>query len=117
MKIKKSITDKVKAALNNYSQTLMWAIIELCKEIDCNESGKIYFRSPFVLSSAKMGKKNGKFSVEYTYVDSIIYGPTDRMSSSFILCYDENGVASSFFLSIGDLQIVYDELKKTALHE
>lgn len=117
MRIKKSLTNKVKVSLQDCRKQLILAIIELCKQIDKNESGTIAFLQPFVLSNVKMDKRSIMFNVEHMVVTHIIYGPTDRMDQSFILECDETGMTSSIWLSIGDLEIVYNQIVKVVRNE
>lgn len=119
MKIKKSITDRVKTVVCDCRDVLTRAIIELCQLIDKNESGKVFFERPFMLTTSKPTSKdkNFKYTSEHLIVNSIFYGPVDRMSNCFILSYDDEGVTSSFWLSLGDLHTVYGELLKTVRHE
>ena len=117
MKIKKSITKNVTNVVTDCRKTVINAIIELCQTVDRKKSGRIMFESPFVLIKSKINKRGLNFSVDHIIVNNILYGPIDRMDKSFILCYDEGGVKSSVFLSLGDLLIVYEKLKITVLHE
>lgn len=117
MKIKKSITKNVKDALDECKRTLTWAILELCKEIGGENNNEVNLQSPIVLAIAKAGNRKGSMLIESNFVNRIFYGPMDRMGGRFILCYDDDGIASSYDLSIMDLQIIYNELKKTVLHK
>ena len=112
MKVKQAITKKVKDALNGCKETLSWAIIELCKQVDTERTGEVRLPHPFTLTISKTGKKDGALFVECNLINCIKYGPEDRMGNLFILYYNDVGIASSFLLPVGDLQIVYDELKK-----
>lgn len=115
MKIKKSLTNKVKTSLQDCRKQLIWAIIELCKQIDKNESGTIAFTQPFVLSTVKMCDNYLKFNVLNMVATNILYEPNGNQY--FILEYDGTSVASSVWLSIGDLETVYNQIKKTVCNE
>lgn len=117
MKIKKSITNKVKASIHDCRATVNQAIIDLCELVDTKQSGTILFERPFVMSKSEMCKKEISFATGHMVINKIIYGPLDRMDKSFILGYDENCLTSSIFLSLGDLIKVYEELKITVRHE
>ena len=115
MRVKKSITDKVKASLKNCRETLVWGIFELCMQIDKNGAGKIVFEHPFALPTTKVDDKRAiRFNTEHKIITSIVYGPLplDR-DKVFVLYCNDYGTASSCFLSIGELEIVYEQLKKT----
>ena len=72
-----------------------------------------------MLSDTRNTKKDKicRFTTEQMVINTIIYGPVDRMDNMFVLGFDDDGQTSSLWLSVGDLVIVYEELLKTVRHE
>lgn len=112
MKIKKSITDRVKETKGAFRTALMDAIMEMDSKWQQKKTGTTFtFDNKVVITKVKNGKHLQDFLGVFSVINQI---EIDRSRGSFFLCYyNGEAIVSSFFLDVASLNAIYEEMKKT----
>ncbi len=111
MRIKKSIQKNVSKAINDCKAVFVKEIINLCKQIGGEPGQDIIFAKPIMLVVAdNKGSKEMNFNIHPIIADRISYN--DSKSPFFLLCFDDKAVASSTYLGLSDLDVVFAAMKR-----
>ena len=114
MKIKSSITKKVNDSLSDFRKTLESAIIEMLKDAGVNSCEDFKLNIPVVLSSKGKRTQYGATIYETKIADLVSYDEATIDGDAYLmLSYGDKVYESSWFMTIGDLVAVYEEVKRT----
>lgn len=112
MRIKKSIQENVNKAFNDCKAVFVKEIINLCKQIGGEPCQDISFAKPIMLVVAdNKSSKEMNFNIKPIIADRICYVELDKRSY-FLLYFDDKVVASSHYLGLSDLDVVFAAMRR-----
>ena len=108
MKIKKSVKDNVKNAVNDCKTAISVSIKTLCAQVDYKKCGYIGFEKPVPLTTSMMIHER-HLETKTHFVDRIGWCPE---TDYFTLYYNDEILTSSIWMSVDELLAVYKALEK-----
>lgn len=111
MKINPKYSKRVNEAAANYRKVLVEQTIELLKLIGARIGQDVMLKRTLILF-----ENNGK-TTETKLVNTVSYMEHEGSDSYLILTMGERHLASSLYLSLSNLQLVYNEVHKVVSAE
>lgn len=112
MKIKKSITNRVKETKGAFRTALMDAIMEMDSKWQEKAPYTTFtFENKVVLTKTKNGTRLQDFSANFCVINQV---ETEKSRGNLFLC-SNNGeaVITSTFIDVAGLMAIYEEMKRT----